>query len=476
MQAISFEELIAIIGGTPVSITDLKAQCHRLEIDSRKIQPGDLFWALEGERHDGHKFTKQAFASGAVAAVVEAEKSARVHGPRIEVEDSLFALWQLAHWHRRRSEALVIGVTGSVGKTTTRRMIASVLSARFSGIESPLNFNNKFGVPLSLLQLEPHHEFAVIELGASRQGEIEALSTVAEPEVGAITAIGPAHLDEFGNLETIVKTKGELLDSLPSAGFAVLNGDDKLVLQMASRATCPVIFVGEKEHNTVRATAVIQEDHRLLFQVNQTAFQVQVTGRHHLTSALIAVAIGQHLEMADEEIAAGLQAFSAVSGRCEVRSIGEWTVIDDTYNANPLSMSAACQILKDWSGPGKRILVTGDMLSLGTWSKDFHRLFGEEAARSRLNRLISIGTHAGIVTASARKHGMDAGCLGLAQDHDLALLLLDCWLEQGDVVLVKGSRGMKMEAVVHGLERLAEQRRSQRQHPGSSSNDDRRAA
>lgn len=460
MQPISIQDLIAITGGTPIAIADLKHHVSRIEIDSRKIQAGDLFWALEGNRQDGHKFVKQALKSGAIAAVVETGKSQKIDGPRLEVESTIFALWQVAHWFRRQSEALVISVTGSVGKTTTRRMITSVLSARFSGIQSPQNFNNKFGVPLSLLQLEPHHEFAVIELGASRVGEIEALATVTEPEVGAITNIGPVHLDEFGTLEAIVKTKGELLEALPSSGFAVLNGDDRQVRQMASRSPCPVIFVGEREHNNVRAIDIVQQDKLLLFQVNGTQFEVPVTGRHHLAAALTAVAIGQQLDMNDHDIAAGLKAFTAAPGRCQTLDIGGWTVIDDTYNASPLSMSAACQVLRDWQADGKRILVTGDMLSLGEWSPDFHRLFGEEASRSKLNRFIAVGAQAGIVAGSARKHGMDAGCLGVARDHDLALMLLDCWLEPGDVVLVKGSRHMKMEVIVQGLQRLAEQRES----------------
>lgn len=474
MQAFTFQDLVAITGGVPVGISDLNGLVPRITIDSRKIQPGDLFWALQGDRHDGHKFARQALQSGAIAAIVETDKAQKIDGPRLEVESTLLAFWQLAHWCRMQSEALVIGVTGSVGKTTTRRMISSVLSSRFHGIESPLNFNNQFGVPLSLLQLERHHEFAVIELGASRMGEIEALSTMAEPEVGTITAIGPTHLDEFGTLEAIVKTKGELLESLPSTGFAVLNGDDKLIRQMASRANCPVIFVGERENNDVRALDVIHENRSLNFRVDDAMFQVTVTGRHHLTSALIAIALGRHLDMTNSEIALGLSSFTAAPGRCETLEFGDWTVIDDTYNASPLSMSAACQILRDWNSTGKRILVTGDMLSLGEWSKDFHRLFGEEASRSKLNRLIAVGSQAAVVAGSARKHGMDAGCLGVARDHDLALMLLDCWLEPGDVVLVKGSRGMKMEAIVQGLQRLAEQRKQK--HNEQQAGEDRRAA
>ncbi|WP_437188065.1 UDP-N-acetylmuramoyl-tripeptide--D-alanyl-D-alanine ligase [Planctomicrobium sp. SH668] len=458
MLEMTYQDLIAIIGGTPVAIPDLNVPILRIETDSRKIQRGDLFWALEGTKHDGHKFVMQAFQNGAVVAIVESEKNKDLNGPVIQVENTLLGLWQLALWIRRQTEALVIGVTGSVGKTTTRRMISSVLSNRFSGIESPQNFNNKFGVPLSLLQLEPHHEYAVLELGASRVGDISALCEIAEPEVGVISAVGPAHLDEFGSLEAIVRTKGELLEVLPSSGFAVLNGDDRLVRQMSDRASCPVIFVGERDRNDLQATNIEHFANLISFSVGNDRFEVSATGRHHLYSALIAVAVGRQLDLSSGEIQAGLRQFVPAPGRCQTVPIGNWTVIDDTYNASPLSMSAACMVLRDWPTDGKRILVTGDMLSLGEWSQDFHRLFGQEAARSKLNRLIAVGSQAAIVAGSARKNGMDAGCLGVARDHDLAMLLLDCWLEPGDVVLVKGSRGMRMEAIIQGLHRLAQQK------------------
>lgn len=456
MQAISFHELIAATGGTPAGLGDLNERFGRIETDSRRVRAGDLFWALAGPRHDGHKFTKQAFANGAVAAVVETGKAPVSQFPRVEVEDSLLALWDLADWYRGQFEALVIGVTGSVGKTTTRRMIASVLLTRFAGIESPHNYNNEYGVPLSLFQLEPAHEFAVIELAATRTGDIEGLAAVAHPEVGVVTAVGPAHLDQFGSVENIVRTKGELLEALPATGFAVLNGDDRQVRQMASRALCPVVLVGEREHNDLRAQNVAVENGWLRFQLGQTEYRVPAAGRHHLTAALIAVAIGRQVDMTDEEIAQGLRRFEPAPGRCRPIPIGPWMVIDDTYNANPLSMSAACRTLREWDTPGKRILIAGDMLALGEWSQDFHRLFGEEVVRSRIDRLIAVGSQAATVAGSARKNGMDAGCLGACRDHETALVLLDCWLEPGDIVLVKGSRAMRMEGIVEGLARLAE--------------------
>lgn len=459
MQAISFQELIAATGGTPVGLEQSRQPILRIEIDSRRIRPGDLFWALRGHKQDGHKFVKQALQQGALASVVRADQASRVPAPRVEVEDTLAALWQFANWYRRRCEALVISVTGSVGKTTTRRMIAAVLSKRFQGVDSPRNFNNHIGVPLSLLEIEPHHEFAVIELGASQVGEIASLAAVAEPEVGAITAVGPAHLDEFASIENIARTKRELLESLPPSGFAVLNGDDRRVLDMVPFAPCPVFLVGEREHNDCRAINVAVENGQLRFDVNHMTFQVPVVGRHHLHAALTAIVIGRQFEMSDSQIAAGLLQYTSIPGRSHLLRVGDWWVIDDTYNANPLSMSAACRTLRDWDGAGKKILVAGDMLSLGDWSGDFHRLFGEEAARSKIDQLIAVGSQAAVVAGSAHKYGMDAGCLAACRDQDLALMLLDCWLQAGDVVLVKGSRGMKMEAVVESLQRLAERQR-----------------
>lgn len=453
MRAITFDELIDATGGVPVGFSHPSLNISHIETDSRRIQPGDLFWALEGETHNGHDYVDAAFKSGAIAAVVEADQCQSEH--TIRVEDSLMALWDLADWYRKQFDALVIGVTGSVGKTTTRRMIASVLSARFQGVESPRNYNNHIGVPLSLLQLESHHDFGVFELGASKLGDIADLMDVINPEVGVITAIGPSHLDEFGSYENIIQTKGELIERLPAEGFTVLNGDDRNVRRLAERASCPVLLVGERSHNDLIATEVISNNQELRFHLNDFEFRVPATGRHHLTAALIAIAVARQIDMTDTEIQQGLQSYVPCEGRSETRSIGPWTVINDTYNANPISMSAACRTLRDWQTEGKKILVVGDMLSLGEWSENFHLLLGEEVTRSKIDRLISIGSQAAHVAGSARKNGMDAGCLGTCQDPETAMMLLDLWLEPGDVILLKGSRGMKLETFIPRLQQLA---------------------
>ncbi len=459
MRAIRVDELLAATGGVPQGLPEDLQLISRIEIDSRKIQPGDLFWALDGERHNGHHYIDEAFRNGAVAAVVEEDQV--IADRTIQVQDSLMSLWDLADWYRKQFDALVIGVTGSVGKTTTRRMITSVLSARFQGVESPRNFNNQFGVPLSLLQLEDFHDFGVFEFGASQVGDIADLTEVANPEVGVITAIGPSHLDDFGSYENIIKTKGELIERLPEGGFAVLNGDDRNVRQLAQLAKCPVILVGEREHNDLIAKNISVSNHQIEFEVEQSRFAIPVTGRHHLTAALVAIAIGRQIDMNDAEIQQGFQSFQATPGRCLIQKVGPWTIIDDTYNANPMSSSAACRTLRDWETHGKKILLIGDMLALGEWSEDFHHLLGEEVTRSKIDRLISIGSQAANVAGSARKNGMDAGCLGTCLDQETAMMLLNLWLEPGDVILIKGSRGMQMETFIPRLQQLAEQQLAQ---------------
>ncbi|MEW4527793.1 UDP-N-acetylmuramoyl-tripeptide--D-alanyl-D-alanine ligase [Maioricimonas sp. JC845] len=459
MPAVSFQQLIAATGAHVASGNYLPDDgFDRVETDSRQVERGDLFWALKGERHDGHDFVAQAFANGAASCVVEAGRHIDHDGLLIEVGDTTAAFGQFAAWYREQMDAITIGVTGSVGKTTTRHMIHTVLSGRFSGTQSPQNFNNHFGVPLSLLGIAPDDEFAVLELAATGIGEICRLAAIARPEIGVITRIAPTHLDEFGSIDNICTAKGELLEALPPSGFAVVNGDDDRVLSLASRAGCPVIRVGEQPHNDVIATDVVAENEWLRFRVGHADFSLPAVGRHHLTAALAAIAIAREIGMDDDEIAAALRLFQPVPGRCQIERIGDWTVIDDTYNASPVSMQAACEILGNWQPGHNTLLVAGDMLALGDQSKHYHEQLGRTVAQSGINRLIAIGPQAANLAGTAKAHGMDAGCLGVCRDLTTLELLLDCWLEAGDVILVKGSRGMHMEQVIQHLRTLATRR------------------
>lgn len=461
MQAVRISDLIAATHGQSRGVGDVSAGIGRIETDSRKVRRGDLFWALRGARHDGHDYLGEARARGAALCVGESSRLGRGSPPAVAVADSLQALSDFAAWYRRTLDTLIIAVTGSVGKTTTRNMVFAALSGRFQGAQSPHNYNNHVGVPLSICTLEGRHEFAAIELAASRVGEITRLAAIAQPEIGVVTAVGPAHLDEFGSLENICRAKGELLEALPPTGFAVINGDDELVRGLARRAPCRVLTAGERANNDVVARRIEMHNDSLRFQVDRSRFMVRAAGRHHLTAAVLSVTVAREVGMSDAEIAAGLQTFRPVPGRCQVTTIGDWTVIDDTYNASPRSMQAACQLLQDWHGGGQRVLVTGDMLALGEASAAFHEELGTLAARSGVDRLVAVGAQAAAVAGNALHAGMDAGCLGACSDVDTLAVLLDCWLEPRDVILIKGSRGMHMEQIIERLRQLADARRQE---------------
>lgn len=457
MQPTPLSTLIDAAGGAAVGVRKPGAIVQRVVIDSRQATRGDLFCALPGTQQDGHQFVAEAIERGAVAAVVQQAWAAAQRKPAqlVVVADVLQALWNLAAWNRTQCDSLRIALTGSVGKTTTRHLLHTVLARRFSGIQSPHNYNNQLGVPLTLLELQPGHEFAVIEVGASRIGEITPLARLIEPEIGLLTAIAPAHLEGFGSLEGICRGKGELLEALPSSGFAVLNGDDPLVRRLAKRAPCRVILVGEDVHNDIVATRVKVNDRRLRFQVADRDYELPAIGRHHLNSALLSLAVAREIGLTEAEISAGFKAFVPVHSRCEKLSIGEWTVIDDTYNASPAAMLAACVTLRDWHAARRRVLVAGDMLELGEHAAAFHTQLGELVAECRFDRVLAVGEHADAVAAAARQHGVDAGCLACCRDFDTACVLLDCWLEPGDVILVKGSRGLRMERFIEHLRRRA---------------------
>jgi UDP-N-acetylmuramoyl-tripeptide--D-alanyl-D-alanine ligase len=455
MERVTLNELAAATDGRVVACDPSALSFERVSTDSRTTQAGDLFWALEGTRHDGHDFAKDAIARGAVACVLQENKSHKssIAGrfPAVVVPDALQGLQDFARSQRQRTDALVIGITGSVGKTTTREMVHAALSTTFEGCRSRKNFNNHIGVPLCLLEIERRHEFAVLELAASHRGEIAKLADIAQPEVGVLTSVGVAHLASFGSLEAIAATKAELLESLPPGGFAVINGDDPRCRAAAAVARCRVITVGEHETNQVRANAIEVHRASVRFAVDGATYEIPVVGRHHVAAGLAAIAVAREVGVKPDDIAAGLAQVVAAPGRCEVRQLRPWTLIDDTYNANPTSAEAACRLLADWAGNGQRILVLADMLELGVESAAWHSSVGQTAARAGIDRLVAVGQYASDLLAGARAAGMTSEQLAHGGELDVVGAVLDCWLEPGDVVLVKGSRSMQMERVVDRL-------------------------
>lgn len=454
MNRVSLSELTDAVQGTPIRLSKVERMFRGVCTDSRQVQPGDLFWAICGETFDGHDFLGEAFNRGAIACVVSRDYGEKFH-ELIHVVDTLEALAAFGAWHRQRLETLVIGVTGSVGKTTTREMIYQVLSQRFNGLRSKRNFNNEIGVPLTLLELNPDHEFAVIEMGARRVGDISTLCDIVRPEIGVITAISEAHLETFGSLDQIRQGKGELFEALPASGFGILGGDPRQVAGLVERSLCPVLRVGTDDGADLQATGVSFAGGRLSFHLEGANYELHVPGKHFLNAALCAVAVAKEIGMTPEEIAAGLAGFQPVEGRANVERIGSWTVINDAYNASPSSMTAACEVLEDYAPVNKRILIVGDMLELGPEAGRLHRELGHTIAAHRIDRLIAFGPHAAEVTAGAADAGLRAYQLAQADGMETVHLMLDCWLEPNDAVLVKGSRGMQMERVIARMRELA---------------------
>lgn len=456
MDPVTLEQLSSVVNGRLLDVPDGHAQITNVSIDSRHCGPQDAFWALAGTRHDGHQFVDSLRGRCAVS-VVGASQVEQTSGARIVVDDTLQALGQFAAWNRNQHDVLSIGVTGSVGKTTTRHVIHQVLSAQFHGIESPRNFNNHIGVPLTLLSIDSEHEFAVVEIGASASGEIAPLAQMAGIEIAVVTAVCPAHLSGFGSVENIVAAKREIIDQLPDSGFAVLNGDDPQVREMREGLHCRSILVGTKSGNDLRAKRIRPTVNGLRFEVRGTRFDLPVHGRHFLTSAMLAIGVAHEIGISMSQAAEQLAHLKLPAGRCSVAVQQPWVVIDDSYNSNPGSLHAACELLGEWKTGGRRILVCGDMLELGPSAQDWHQQAGTWAAQAGVDHLIVVGEHAADVLAGAMEGGLPRCQLAECQRMEALELVLECWLEPGDVVLVKGSRGMRLERVVEWLQQRAQQ-------------------
>ncbi|HEX3727539.1 MAG TPA: UDP-N-acetylmuramoyl-tripeptide--D-alanyl-D-alanine ligase, partial [Pirellulales bacterium] len=425
---------------------------QRIVTDSRQVRVGDVFWGLRGTRFDGANFAVEAYSRGAVGTVVGKYVQPWPHCFSLQVHDSQLALHSLARWNRQRMAGQVVAVTGSVGKTTTRQMIRSVLATRFCGSASPRNFNNQIGLPLSMLAIEPEHDFAVLELAASGPGEILQLASLCRPQIGVITKIGDAHLRGFGSVHGVAEAKTELLPVLPADGWAVLGGDDPRLRKLASRARTNIVWFGRSLDNDLVATNIRSRGGRLSFSVDGTSMSVGVWGRHHLSGALAAVAVGRIFGICDAEIAHGLAQFQPPPMRCQITKLDGATIIDDTYNASPVAMRAALELLRDFDAHGRRIVVCGDMGELGDEAESLHYNLGDQVVTlCGADRLVAFGSHAEEVVAGARAAGMPRDHGTACHERQELIEICRSLMQSGDVVLVKGSRQMAMEQLVEAL-------------------------
>ena len=438
-----------IIGGVlPIEVTAVST-------DTRTLPSSALFVALRGENFDGHDFIETAVHKGAQALLVEEESSAAHSVPQLLVEDSLKSMGRMATQVRSHLDGPVVAVTGSNGKTSTKEMIAALMATRFEVLSTKGNYNNLIGLPLTLFGLEESHEAAVLEMGMNVPGEIEALTEIARPTIGVITNVAGAHLEGLGSLEAVAQAKGELFASLSDNAIAVINTDDPLVNTICRgylKAQQQITFGGSQECD-VRIVGVDTDAKgtKVSMEIQGEAFDfvLPLVGRHHGHNAAAAAAVGLACGLSAKEIAEGLTKVALPGGRFKILSVEPrgWTLIDDTYNANPASMHAAFETFADLPAQ-RRIAVLGDMYELGAETKAAHAGVGQDAVEHGVDVVIAVGeyhmdTISGLDSAAADAHGFST--------NEEAIEFLEGILKSGDWVLVKGSRGMRMETIVNAL-------------------------
>lgn len=449
-------------------------------IDSRLACPGSLFVALKGEHEDGHDFVADAFQRGAIAAIVERELEIGCWKVDVRqspfqfsvssfqlpvcflVEDSLKALQQVAaHW-RRQHTPRVVGVTGSIGKTTTKEMIYGVLSQRFRTLKSQGNYNSETGLPLTLLKLTPSHQRVVLEMGMYDVGEIAELAAIAHPHIGVVTNVGPTHLERLGTIERIAQAKTELVEALPDGGrprygVAILNGDDLRVRQMAAQTRAEVFYYGldptcDLWANDIESQGLEGVRFRFHHGSETIHAKVPMLGRHSVHTALAAAAVGLVEGQSWEEIIDGLRG-AAQLRLVVVPGLRGSTILDDTYNASPTSTIAALNLLEELEG--RKIAVLGDMLELGSYEEEGHRKVGRRALDVAAV-LITVGERGRLIAEEALAWGMEREKVFVEENNDSAIACLREMIAPGDIILVKGSRGMEMEEIVNELTMTSE--------------------
>ena len=430
-------------------------------IDSRAITPGSLFLAIRGPRFDGHDFIARAFDRGAVAAVVEEgffdRSSSTVRRALIPVRDTIVALQQLAQAVRRRWGRRLIGVTGSAGKTTTKELLAAILATRFAVHKSAGNLNNQYGVPLTLLGLEPGHEVAVLELAMSMPGEIARLAQVAEPEVGVVTNVAAAHLEFFDSIDSIARAKRELIENLKPPGTAVLNHDDPRVRSFAEGFGGRTVTFGFGHKAQIQGLDwqdVGPGSGRLRVRGPKLEcdFELHLPGRYNAENLLAAVATASLFAIPSADLQQAVASFHSLPQRGEIVEPRSGIVlVNDSYNSNPLAMERMLETLAAWPGAKRRIVVAGEMLELGVSSPEQHRAVGRKCAAIGVDWIVAVQGDARFFLEGAVEAGMAFERTKFFPTALEAVKFCRAIIQAGDVVLVKGSRGVQMEKVVEGL-------------------------
>lgn len=444
------KDIIRVTGGVLLSgDPDISVDTAKVSTDSRTLRKGDFFIALKGPNFDGNVFLDDAFQKGALGCIVTNYRAGSMYPGRIviRVEDSTAALGAIAHAVRAKFGGPVIAVTGSNGKTTTKEMIWRVLSKKFSVLKNEGTKNNHIGVSQTLLRLTRNHEACILEIGTNNFGEIGHLAAMTKPGIAVITNIGLSHLEAFRDLKGVFREKAAVLERLERGDLAVLNGDDKSLSAVKTKKF-KIITFGFGKSNSYRVTSFSCGPYASTFTVNnKLAFELNIMGVHNILNSLAAIAVGSYLGVSYGAMKDAIRGCVAASSRLNVKSINGINIIDDSYNSNPGSMKCALETLKSFPGAAKWI-VSGDMLELGKKSVYFHKALGSSIAACGAQGLFTLGGFSRHTASSARECGMRKNSIWHCRDHNEAADALRKVAREKDVILIKGSRGMRMEKVL----------------------------
>ncbi len=450
---LKIKEILKATGGKLITGKD-SLVIKRVLIDSRSIQSGDLFIAIKGERLDGHKFIAQAIEKGAAAVIVSQKISCPDHVAVILVRDTTKALGEIAHFYRDKFSLPIIAITGSAGKTTTKEMIAAVLSCRFNVLKNFKTENNQFGVPLTLLKLNKSYDVAVVELGTNRFGDIPWLAKITNPTIAVFTNVGESHLERLKTPAGVFREKFQMVKFMPKSGRVIFNEDDRYLKKIAQKS------IPQKKISYAINTAALckasdvkrTERNQIEFKVKGRKFTLNTPFAHNVYNALAAISCGLIFKISLPQMVKTLSSFGFADGRQEIKKIGKLMLINDTYNSNPVSLRSAIDTLSSLKIDRRKILVCADMLELGQHSKRLHALIGENIAQSTIDAVFTMGPYAKDIHLGIRKFKNNIQTYHESNLEALNHRLKD-FCQPGDVLLIKGSRGMHLEKTVEFLEK-----------------------
>lgn len=456
MQKLECSEILKATEGRLLS-GNTSSFIENISTDSRKIKKGDLFIPLAGERFDGHDFIAEAFEKGALAVLTHKDIKPIDDKVIIRVGNTSKALRDLAAYYRGKFEIPFIGITGSVGKTSTKDMVASVVSQAFNVLKTEGNFNNEIGLPLTMFNLDSTHEAAVIEMGMSGFGEIRRLTSITRPNVAIITNIGISHIEKLGSRENILKAKMEIFEGLSQDGLVILNGDDKLLYGLKGLLKFRTVFYGiddsyDYQAYNVRTGGESGTSFEITIGSREYTVRVPLPGIHNVYNSLAAIAAGIELGISMDKIIQGIAAFTPGKMRMNIINHEGIKIINDTYNASPQSMEAAIDVLKEiGNGNHRTIAILGDMLEMGEWAYKAHYDIGKFAVSRGIDYIITVGDNGRVIARGALESGAEASRVYSFDNNEELGRFIKNLMQKDDIILVKGSRGMKMEEIVQSL-------------------------